>query len=466
MERCLEALCGVAAWLQRGDLGGYGRVYRLLLEQQHRGHDAAGVALLERNGKLRVVGGRGYVWRALPEPGPGAPDSGLVIGHVRYSTSGGYGSHQPVASSDGSVAVAFNGTLVNHWEASRELLGRSIDWDARALAEILSALLREHGSLAEAVREASHVLRGAYSLVAVTSKGELAAARDPLGVRPLAYSSTGEALAVASETGALQALGLPWRELPAGGLLYCPEPSPEGCGLERLQAAGEPRPCAFEYIYFLRPDSVFEGVVAHLARKRMGALLALGDTVEADLVAPVPDSGRSAALGYAEARGARLEEVFYLNRFIGRAFISSPSDRRERLDMKYSVIPGTVEGKRIILVDDSIVRGDTARRLTALLRGAGAREVHLRSAAPPVVSPCFLGVDIPTRSELVAYGRSVEEVARLLGVDSLRYNTPRAVEEAVGRRLCMGCFTGSYPLPLDVEVLEHRLGQARRALAG
>ena len=451
-------MCGVAAWLGEG---AYGAVYRLLLGLQHRGHDAAGVVAAAAPG-LRRLGGRGLVFQALPASGEAFGDSRLVLGHVRYSTSGGYGdAYQPLVSRDGGVAAAFNGNIVNYVEAARELLGYTPSWDAEALVEILSLLLRETGSLADALREAATILRGAYSVVAATPGGELAAARDPRGIRPLAYSLGEGYAAVASETGALQALGLPWRELPAGGLLHCPG-GPGSCYLDRLAAPEEPLPCAFEYVYFLRPDSVFEGVVAHEARKRMGALLARMDSVEADLVAPVPDSGRSAALGYAEERGLPLDEVIYLNRFVGRAFIADPSVRRARLGMKYSVIPGSVDGKRVVLVDDSIVRGDTARRLVSMLRAAGAREVHLRSAAPPVVSPCFFGVDIPTRSELVAHGRSQEEVASIVGADSVLYNTVANLEKAVGRRLCMGCFTAVYPMPLDVAFLEQVFGYSRR----
>ena len=459
-------MCGVAGWLGPG---GYGSVYRLLLEQQHRGHDAAGAAW-PREGRVEAIGGPGLVFQALPGSAP-APEGAPVIGHVRYSTSGGYQGSQPVTGPRGLVAVAFNGNIVNFREAVAEVAGAgaasSVSWDAEALALVVEELLAGHGSLADAVREAAGLLVGAYSLVAVSARGELVAARDPLGVRPLAYSLGDGYAAVASETGALNAMGLAARELAAGGMLYCPEPRPEGCSLERLApAAPEPLPCAFEYIYLLRPDSVFEGVNAHAARRRMGALLARMDPLEPDVVAPVPDSGRSAALGYAEEKGARLEEVLYVNRFAGRAFISSPGERARRLSMKYSLIPGTVEGRRVALVDDSIVRGDTGRRLSSLIRSGGAREVHLRSAAPPVVSPCFFGVDIPTRRELIAYGRRADEIARILGFDSVLYNTVRNLEAAVGRRLCMGCFTGIYPYRLDVDSLEEVFGYSRRGAYG
>ncbi len=454
---------GVAAWM--GD-GAYTAVRRLLIGLQHRGHDAAGAAAPAAGSGFARLGGAGLVMEALPrEPPEPLRGARLVLGHVRYSTSGGYREFQPLTGPRGLVAVAFNGNIVNFREAAAEVLGSraagGLSWDAEALAAIVEELYLEEGSLPDALRAAAGLLRGAYSLVAATAVGELAAARDSLGVRPLAYSLHPGGVAVASETGALASLGLEPRELPAGALLYC---SPGGgCSVERLApAAGEPRPCAFEYIYLLRPDSVFEGVAAHEARKRMGMLLARLDPVEADSVAPVPDSGRSAALGYALERGLPLEEVLYADRFAGRAFISSPGERGSRLGSKYTVIPGTVEGRRLVLVDDSIVRGDTARRLSRLLRRHRPRSLHLRSAAPPVVAPCFLGVDIPARGELVARGRSVGELAELLGFDTVLYNTVENLEKAVGRRLCLGCFTGRYPIPLDVERLETLFSQGRR----
>ncbi|KSW12109.1 hypothetical protein CF15_04895 [Pyrodictium occultum] len=451
-------MCGVAAWMGEGAAGA---VYELLLELQHRGQEAAGVAFLA-GGRIGLAGGGGLVEEAVKLP-PEASRAWAAIGHVRYSTSSLYGGElfQPVAGARGLVYVAFNGNIVNYRELGGELLGRRYSWDAQLVADLVEALYLEHGSLADALREAARLLRGAYSMVALSSRGELAAARDPYGVRPLAYALGDGYAAVASETAALDTMGLAWRELPAGGLLYC-NGSPKDCVETRLAPSHEPRPCAFEYVYFLRPDSVFEGVEAHAARVEMGRRLARSDTVEADLVAPVPDSGRSAAIGYALERGIPLVEVLYRNRYAGRAFIAPPRERDGRLRRKFNPIRSAAWGKRIILIDDSVVRGSTGRRIAATLRAAGAREVHLRVASPPVVMPCFLGIDMPSRRELVAHGRSVDEVARLLGVDSLLYLGLRGLEEAVGRRLCLGCFGGSYPFPLDVERLEKVFTEGRR----
>lgn len=454
-------MCGIGAW--RGDRA-YENLYRLLLLLQHRGQDAAGVAFLA-NGRLRVIGGPGLVRDALPAPSEFSGSTvKLAIGHVRYSTSGDYSdSYQPVLSPKGIVAVAFNGTIYNYVEASREVLGSPRShWDAAALAEIIEYFYLDHGNLADAMREASRILRGAYSLVALSVRGELLAARDPNGIRPLAYSVEDGLVAIASETGALQSLGLEWRELPASTLLYCNGAGSGGCYEEGLPVPANPRPCAFEYIYLLRPDSVFEGVVAHEARKRMGELLAGIDDVEVDVVVPVPDSGRSAAIGYAAAKGAVLDEAIYRNRFVGRVFISSPAVRERVLREKFSYIPSTLRRARVAVVDDSIVRGVTSRLVVKMLRRAGAREVHFRSASPPIRYPCFYGVDIPTRSELIASRLSISRIAEYIGADTLLYNTVENLVKAIGRPVCLGCFTGSYPHRLDLALLERRFGHGRR----
>jgi len=434
----------------------------MLLGLQHRGHDAAGIAALH-GGHIHVTGGKGLVAEALGSASP-PKAAGLAIGHVRYSTSGGYEEYQPVPSPRGKLVIAYNGNIVNYVEAYRELLGgEPPQWDAAAVAAILERLYLEEGSLVDAVRAAGRLLRGAYSLVAATSSGELLAARDPAGIRPLAYSLGDGYVAVASESGVLSSMGLQWHELGAGTLLYC-HGETRDCSVEFFAPTTGPYPCAFEYIYLMRPDSVFEGIPVHSARRRMGELLAARDDVDADLVVAVPDSGRSAAIGYASARGLPLDEAIYVNRFAGRSFIANPFIRSRIVEAKYSVVPGVVENKRVVAVDDSIVRGSTVRRIVRLLRAAGAREVHFRSAAPPVIAPCFFGVDIPTRSELIAHGRSVEEIAGATGADTVLYGTLGDLQRATGLpRLCMGCFTGDYPLkPLEPEFLESRFSRGRR----
>ena len=453
-------MCGIAAWMGEHP---YYNLYQLLLEQQHRGHDAAGIAIRYRS-DLRVFGGGGYVWKALPEPGSIGLESRLGIGHVRYSTSGGYDEiYQPVLSNNKTIALAFNGNIYNYVEASKEILGdrKSYDWDAAALADLIEHYYGETHSLIEAVRETAKLVKGAYSLVAISSKGELVAARDPHGIRPLAVSINDEVVAVASETAALGALGLDWAELPRSRALYC-QGSPRNCYTDSIAPAKPPRPCVFEYIYFLRPDSVFEGVVAHEARKRMGMLLARIDDVVVDIVVPVPDSGRSAAIGYAIEKGVPLDEGLYRNRFVGRAFISSPSTRKRRLLRKFSPIPSTIRGKSVAIVDDSIVRGDTSRLITRLARISGAREVHFRSASPPLRYPCFFGIDIPSRDELIASKHSVEEIRRIIGADTLLYNTVENLVRAIGKPVCLGCFTSGYPYLLHLQLLEQRFVSGRR----
>ncbi len=433
-------MCGIAGFW---GVGAPRVVYELLLELQHRGHEGAGIAY-RVGSSILVEGGPGLVYEAIdPYRLPSYPS--LAVGHVRYSTSGPYGSViQPlVVEADGvELAVAFNGNIVNYAEVGRELLGVEAEWDAEVLARLIASYYREEGSLADAMRRVAEVIRGSYAVVAISSRGELLAARDPHGIRPLAYTLSDRVVGVASETAALDALGYEWRELRRAEMLYCQE---RHCSLEPLAPGAEPRPCVFEFVYFSRPDSVFEGVEVYRARVEMGRRLARLDDTVVDVVAPVPDSGRAAATGYALEKGLPLVEVLYPSRFRGRAFIMPPSARRDRIRVKYGLLRSAIHGRRIVLVDDSIVRGSTAARLAVLLREAGAKEVHMRSASPPVICPCPLGIDFPSSSELVARGRSAEEIRRLLGVDTLLYNTVENLVGAVGRPVCTACFTCRYP---------------------
>lgn len=448
-------MCGVAAWMGENAVS---YTTELLIEVQHRGQEAAGLIYLEKS-SLRRLGGPGLVTSALR--GVNGKGSFLAIGHVRYSTSGSYGGtlYQPLTGPKDVIGVSYNGNIINYKQLGLELFKKRYNWDAQLVADLIEYLYIEHGNLADALRDSARLLKGAYSLIAVSVKGEIAALRDPWGIRPLAYSVEDETVSIVSETGALSSLGLTWRELPRGTLLYC-KGSPRDCSIEPTSSA-ESRPCAFEYVYFLRPDSVFEGVEAHKARLEMGRRLAEADTVDADLVAPVPDSGRSAALGYAYARGIPYGEVFYRNRYAGRAFIAPPAERKRKLDRKFSPIHSMIYGKKIVLIDDSIVRGLTSRRLVELLRRAGAREVHLRVASPPVIMPCFLGIDMPSRRELIAYGKTINELEKRLGVDSLLYLSVKDLVLAVGRNLCLGCFGAGYPFRIDVEALEQVFAYSR-----
>ncbi len=444
-------MCGIAGFLGPGAPR---VVYELLLELQHRGHEAAGIAYL-LGSRFALEGGKGLVYEAIGVHRLPA-SAGLAVGHVRYSTSGPYGRlYQPLIVDAGGVylAVAFNGNIVNYRSVAREHLGGlRLDWDAWVLAALLARLYGEEGSLADATRRLYEVLRGSFALVAASSRGELLAARDPHGIRPLAYSLGDGYAAVASETAALEALGFKPRELGRSMMLYC---DPSGhCSVEQAAPPAEQKTCIFEYIYFARPDSVIDGVEVYRARVEMGRRLARIDDVTPDIVAPVPDSGRAAASGYALEKGRPLLEVLYPSRFRGRAFILPPGVRVERVAKKYGILRSAVRGSRIALVDDSIVRGSTASRIVALLRRNGAREIHFRSASPPIVCPCMLGIDFPRPSELVARGRSVEEIRRIIGSDTLLYNTVENVRAAVGIGVCDACFTCRYPRLVERYVSE------------
>ncbi len=435
-------MCGIAGFLGPGAPR---VVYELLLELQHRGHEAAGVAYL-LGSRFALEGGKGLVYEAvgvhrLPV------SSRLAVGHVRYSTSGPYGRlYQPlIIDVDGvQLSVGFNGNIVNYRSVAREYLGGlKVDWDAWVLAALLASLYREEGNLADATRRLYELVRGSFALIAASSRGELVAARDPHGIRPAAYALGDGYAAVASETAALEALGFEPRELGRSMMLYC---DPGGhCSVEQAAPPAEQKTCIFEYIYFARPDTIIDGVEVYKARVEMGRRLARIDDIDPDIVAPVPDSGRAAAAGYALEKGKPLLEVLYPSRFRGRAFILPPGVRVERVAKKYGILRSAARNSKIALIDDSIVRGSTASRIVGLLRKSGAREIHFRSASPPIICPCVLGIDFPRPSELVARGRSIEEIRGIIGSDTLLYNTVENVRAAVGIGVCDACFTCRYP---------------------
>jgi amidophosphoribosyltransferase len=377
---------------------------------------------------------------------PSGIESNLCIGHARYSTSGPYGVEtQPLVLGD-DFALVFNGTITNYRRIMRRLVelgyGPLQDYDGAVLATYIRHLLRSHGN-EEGMRRAMATLEGSYSMVVING-GELLIARDPWGFRPLAIGYSRSGFAVASETSAIEALGMRWSEVEPGVAV-----SPER-ELVRMRS-GRRAHCALEYIYFLRPDSFFNGVRAYEARKRLGIALARKETEEVDLVSPIPETARVAAQSYAWSLGKPVEEVVVKNRYLGRGFIKPPAQRGSEL---FNVISDVVRGKSVALVDDSIIRGDTMGRVISRIRDSGARRIHVRVSSPPVRYPCFMGMDFPSRRELVAHGKSVEEVRRIIGSDSLVYLSVEEMEEAIGVEVCAACFTGRYPFPLNIEEME------------
>lgn len=432
--------------------------YYALFALQHRGQEAAGIAAadgtrLEARRGLGLVGDalRPADLDALAALGPNA-----AIGHCRYSTTGGsvLGNAQPLLLHyrGGTVAIAHNGNLTNAAALRAECEAQGSIFQTSTDTEILAHLMARSGAadMAEALRAALGRIEGAYSL-AVQSAGRIWLCRDPHGIRPLVLGEVDGAPVAASETCALDAVGASaLREVAPGEVV---EFGPEGMRTLWRDPAPAPRLCLFEYIYLARPDSELAGGNVHLVRKEMGRRLALQAPVAADVVVGVPDSGISAAVGYAEQAQIPYELGLIKNRYIGRTFIQPTQGLREvGVRMKLNAVPAVVADKRVVLVEDSVVRGTTSRHLVGLVRRAGAAEVHLRVASPPFVHPCYYGIDIPTREELLAVDRDVEDMARLLGADSLAFlNLPAAAAAAGGGRdgpggFCDACFSGRYPV--------------------
>src|SRR4051812_34867791 len=395
---------------------------------------------------------QGLVNQVFDEQKLRALQGDMALGHVRYSTTGAnsWENSQPVWRADKrEVALGHNGNLVNAVELHAALREKGVSFRSTSDSEIIAALLSTHeaDTIEDALVDVMARVEGAYSTVVMT-KDRVVAFRDPLGIRPLSLGMLGDAYCVASETCAFDIIGAKFlRDIQPGEVVSL---TPRG--LQTRQAVKSPRSalCVFEHIYFARPDSRLGGMPLQVARGRMGEILAHEAPVEADLVIPVPDSGNPAARGYARVSGLPQDDGLIKNRYVGRTFIQPGQElRRHGLRMKFNPLPEIVGGKRLVVVDDSIVRGNTLRQIVQMLRDAGALEVHMRISAPPIRHPCHYGIDLSSRDEMIAHDRSVDEVAAELGVDSLAYLSLEGVYEAIRGdrdRHCDACFTGEYPL--------------------
>jgi amidophosphoribosyltransferase len=418
---------------------------------QHRGQESAGIATCE-GGHITTLRDTGLVSQVFDEQKLHALEGDMAIGHVRYSTTGGgsWENTQPVWRDDGrEVALAHNGNLTNAVELHSELQQRGLRFRGTSDSEIIAALLsvEEARPIENAVAAVMPRLQGAYSTVVMTKRA-VVAFRDPAGVRPLSIGKLDDRYVIASESCAFDIIGAElMREVTPGELISLTED-----GLEARQVVPSERTaqCVFEHIYFSRPDTRLEGRVLQHVRGRMGEILWREAPVDADLVISVPDSGNPAANGFARASGIPQDDGLIKNRYVARTFIQPGQELRKRgLRMKFNPLPEIVAGQRVVVVDDSIVRGNTTRQIVGMLKDAGAKEVHLRISSPPIRHPCHYGIDMSTREEMVAHGRSVEEIAVELGADSLAYLSIEGVYEAVGtpaEHHCDACFTGRYPL--------------------
>ena len=430
--------------------------YFALFALQHRGQESAGIAAAQRGGSIMAIRDQGLVAQVFDEHKLRSLIGDMAIGHVRYSTTGSseWENTQPIVRDDHrTLALAHNGNLINAVELHAELRGRDVPFRSTSDSEIIAAMLATHPAerIEDAVADVLPRLKGAFSTVVMTEEA-VVAFRDPHGLRPLALgmieSPGGAVYCVASESCAFDLIGAKYlREVQPGEVVTLTRG-----GIKSKLAAGSDRQafCVFEYIYFARPDSRMAGTVLQVARARMGENLWHEAPVEADVVIPVPDSGNAAARGLARAAGLPQDDGFIKNRYVARTFIQPGQElRRHGLRLKFNPLPEVVAGKRLIVVDDSIVRGNTTRQIVQMLREAGAAEIHLRISAPPIKHPCHYGIDMSTREEMIAHGQTVEEIAAELGVESLHYLSLDGVYNAVGVTRdthCDACFTGEYPL--------------------
>ena len=437
-----------------------GDTYMALYALQHRGQQSCGIAVND-DGIIRSYRDLGLVpdtfnQRVLNDLGSGR----MAVGHVLYGASNPERADaQPlvVRHIKGSMALAFNGALVNALELKEELELKGAIFHSNSDAEIISHVIineRLHTkSIEEAIEKAMDKLKGAYSMV-VMSPQKLMAVRDPQGIRPLALGKMGGEIVFASESCAFDSIGAKFvRDVRPGEIIVVDRSGVRSLESHCGQKSGL---CVFEYVYTARPESVIEGESVHMARKRAGAFLAQEHPVEADIVIGSPDSGLDAALGYAEESGIPYGIGFIKNRYIGRTFILPTQKERERaVHIKLNVLEAAVKGKRVVLVDDSIVRGTTSIQITKMLRDAGATEVHLRISSPPFINPCYFGTDIDSKDKLIACRMSMEEIRRTLDVDTLGYlsieHCAQIARTTTGCEFCMGCFTGKYPIDVPEE---------------
>lgn len=450
----LHEECGVFGIYSPKPLDCAGLTYYGLYALQHRGQESCGIVVAD-DGLFTSRRDLGTVNEVFSrETLAKFPSGTMAIGHVRYGTTGGTNREncQPIVVNHqkGKLALAHNGNLSNAYElrSALELAGAIFHGtsDTEIIAYIITQQRLKTSSIEIAVSRAMNELDGAFSLV-MLSATKMIAVRDPHGFRPLCYGVTEDgAHIVASESCALSAVGAKFlRDLLPGEILTFDE---TGVHSDKTHCATAPkRSCIFEYIYFARPDSVIDGVSVHAARKNAGRLLARRHPVEADLVIGVPDSGLDAAIGYAEASGIPFGLGFIKNKYIGRTFISPGQGQRlDQVKIKLNPIREEVAGKRIVLIDDSIVRGTTSGQIVRLLREAGAKEIHMRISSPPFRNPCYYGTDIDSREHLIACHHSVEEISALIGADTLGYLELEDLTEMIGSGdYCDACFSGNYP---------------------
>ncbi|MDD5312871.1 MAG: amidophosphoribosyltransferase [Dehalococcoidia bacterium] len=424
---------------------------------QHRGQESAGIATAEED-RIYIHTDMGLVSHAFNEEELARLKGNIAIGHNRYSTTGSsvICNAQPVlvGTMDIRMALGHNGNITNSSSLRVELEEKGYDFNSTTDSEIIANLILSapEKEIEGKIKYAMRRLQGAYSLVILANE-KLYGVRDPMGVRPLCVGSLDGGWVLASETCALDHIGAQYiREIEPGEIVTI-----DGNGVRSTRIeSGRKALCIFEYIYFARPDSLLNGKLIYTTRERMGAILSREHPVQADMVMGIPDSATAAGIGYARASGIPYHEGLLKNRYVGRTFIEPDQRLRELgVRLKFNPLTQEISGKRLVVVDDSIVRGTTTPRVINMLRKAGAREVHMRICAPPIRYPCFFGVDMATRWELIAAQKSVSEIKDTIGADSLGYISMEGLIEAVDQPsdiFCVACFTGEYPMPVQLEM--------------
>lgn len=458
-DRELHEECGVFGIydFDGGDVAS--SIYYGLFALQHRGQESCGIAVSDTNGpkgKVDSYKGMGLVNEVFNPENLEKLKGDIGVGHVRYSTAGASTREnaQPLVLNyvKGTLGLAHNGNLINALELRRELEYTGAIFQTTIDSEVIAYhIARERlncGTVEDAVKRAMKKIQGAYALVLMSPR-KLIGARDPQGFKPLCIGKRDNAYILASETCALDTIGaefvrdvLPGEIVtitPQEGIVSDTSLCPKECDEAR---------CIFEYIYFARPDSVIDGVGVYNSRIKAGRFLAMDSPVEADVVVGVPESGNAAALGYSLESGIPYGTAFVKNGYVGRTFIKpKQSSRESSVRVKLNPLRDAVAGKRVIMIDDSIVRGTTSGRIVSMLKEAGAKEVHVRISSPPFLWPCYFGTDIPARDQLIAYKHSVEEIREIIGADSLAYLDINRLEElSEGKGICKGCFNGKYPM--------------------
>jgi len=450
----MNECCGVVAVASRNRVAE--NIYIALMALQHRGQEAAGMDIFNR--KIENFNGIGLVNEAFKGVNLQEINGNVGIGHVYYSVKiSSPENAQPIILQTpvGEIAIAHNGIITNWKKLKEELLEEGHSFSYGNEEEVVGYLLAkylESRSIEKAVKSLMKKIEGSYSLTLMLND-RVFGLRDPLGIKPLCLGEIEDGYIIASESVAIDALGGKFiRDVMPGELI---EITPAGYKSYRLVDEKHKAHCFFEYVYFARADSVIDGIDVYKTRERLGEILAEEHPVDADYVVPIPDSGRAHAYGYSKASGIPLAEGLMKNRYIARTFILPTQQIREKLvQMKLNPVKSIIYGKRIVLVDDSIVRGTTIKKIIALLRRYGAKEVHVRIGSPPIIAPCYFGIDMTTREQLIASNKTIEEIRKEINADSLGYISINGLVKAIGmekNNLCLGCVTGEYPVRIEGE---------------